>query len=137
MSSSASLPLQAAVISALKVDPAVAAVVADRVFDRVPTNSAKPYVAFGPSQILPEYADDYEGSSETFQLDGWSTAYGKEEIKRLGRAMRDALSHAELPLGDNQRTVLIEVEQERYLTEPDGLTQHAILLFVAHTEPTA
>lgn len=137
----ASLPLQKAVVAVLKSDAALQTLIGTgasaRVFDNVPTTAAKPYISLGPTQLNAEIAAEYEGSEERFQVDAWSAGPGKVEVKRIGRAIHTALNGVPLTLDENQRLVLIEIEQTRYLTEPDGITQHAALIFVAHTEPSA
>lgn len=135
--SDSTLAIQKAVIAALKADASVSAIVAARVYDAVPTDAAKPYLSFGPTQVLPDIADEYEGSEVTFQIDGWSAGPSSVEAKRIGKAVRAALSGAALVLDDDERLVNIEPIQTNYLPEPDGITQHAALTFRVRTEPTA
>lgn len=135
--SDSTLAVQKAVFTALNADAAVTAIVAARIYDAVPAGAAKPYLSFGPMQVLPDIADEYEGSEVTFQIDGWSAGPKSVEAKQIGKAVRAALSGAELALEDNQRLVNIEPVQINYLAEPDGITQHAALTFRARTEPTA
>jgi len=131
----ATLELQAAVRKHLLADAGVAALVADRIYDNVPKDAAKPYLSFGPVQILSSIASEYEGSDETFQLDGWSAGPKSAEAKKIGAAVRLALAGAALDLGAKQRLVLIEHEQTDYLVEPDGVGHHAAMTFKASTEP--
>ncbi|CAL8981546.1 hypothetical protein RHODGE_RHODGE_02829 [Rhodoplanes serenus] len=134
MTADATLPLQAAIIAALKGDAAVAAIVSGRIYDRPPPEAVKPYVSFGVVQALPETADEYDGAEITVQLDVWSAKPTTVEAKRIGAAIRAALHGADLAI-TGHRLVSIEIEQARYITEPDGLTQHAVLIFTARTEP--
>ena len=133
----ASLPLQIAVVAALKGNSAVQAIVSDRVFDRVPKDAVKPYISIGPSQVTPELADEYDASRERFQVDGWSSDPGRRQIKTLGAVIRAALHGAALTLEGDQRLVFLEIEQTQYLPDPDGLTLHAAVVFTAGTEPSA
>lgn len=137
MSADSTLPIQKAVIAALKADVTVSGIVGNRVHDAVPPTAAKPYLSLGPTQVLPDIAEEYEGSEVTFQIDGWSSGPKSVEAKQIGAAVRNALSGATLPLEDNQHLVNIEIVQTNYLPEPDGITQHAALTFRARTEPTA
>lgn len=137
MSADASLPLQKALINALRDDAALTALVNKRVYDAVPDNAQKPYLSLGPVDVLTEEAEEYEGSDISFQVDGWSTAVGKVEAKRIGRAVRDALHNANLPLEESQRLVVLSVERIQYLEEPDGITKHAVISGRARTEPSA
>lgn len=133
----ASLPLQKAVVAALKNAVAVSALVATRIYDTPPPTPAKPYVSMGPFDIITELADEYEGSETSIQVDAWSAGPSTVEIKQIGRAIRATLHNATLTLDENQRLVSLTVEQIRYLREPDGLTQHAAVTVRALTEPSA
>lgn len=133
----ASLQLQRAIIERLKVDAAVVAIVGTKVFDVVPAGTAKPYISFGPTQALPDKADEYDGSDIFQQIDAWSDAPNRKPILELGAAIRAALDEQPLTLTDNQRLVRLSIEQTNYLTEPDGLTRHAALTFRARTEPAS
>lgn len=133
----ASLSLQKAIVAALKGASGVIAIVGQRVYDGVPPKPTKPYVSLGPFDVLTEVADGYEGSETTIQVDGWSGEPGSVEIKQIGRAIRAALHEATLSLDDNQRLVALTVDQIRYLRDPDGITQHAVVTVRALTEPSA
>lgn len=130
----ASLPLQKAIVAALK---AASTPAAGRVFDAISPSAAKPYISLGPFDVLTEQADEYEGSETTIQIDAWSAGPGSVEVKQLGRAIRAALHNATLTLEENQRLVSLTVEQIRYLRDPDGITQHAAVTVRALTEPSA
>lgn len=131
------LPLQKAIVAALKADPTLAAIINGRVYDSVPTSATKPYVSLGPWQVLPDQADCYDSSDVAVQIDGWSAGPGSVESKKIGRAVRTALDQKPLALDENQRLVMMTIEQTQYLVEPDGLTQHAVVQFTARTEPVA
>jgi len=133
----AALPLQKAIVARLKSDTAVNALCAGRIYDNVPPGATKPYVSAGPFDALTVNADEYEGSETTLQFDGWAAGPESVQVKQLGRAMRAALHEAELALEDNQRLQFLLVDSIRYLLEPDGITQHAVVTLRARTEPTA
>ena len=50
----ASLALQKAIVAKLKADPACVALFAGRIYDAVPLSAVKPYVSFGPFDLLRE-----------------------------------------------------------------------------------
>ena len=133
----ASLPLQKAIVARLKTDAAMIALVAGRVYDNVPPGATKPYVSVGPFDALTISADEYEGSETTLQFDGWAPGPESTQVKQLGRAMRAALHEADLALDENQRLQFLVVDAVRYLLEPDGMTQHAVVTLRARTEPSA
>ncbi len=133
----ATLPLQKAIVAALRGDMPVAALVGTKVYDNVPTAPVKPYISIGPIDVLTEVADEYEGSETTIQIDGWSAGPKSVEVKQLGRAIRTALHEQNLELAEDQRLVSLIVEQIRYLPEPDGISQHVAVSVRALTEPSA
>ena len=135
--SDASLPLQKAIVAALKADLFVATLVGTRIYDAVPMNATKPYVSFGPFQLLAEEGDCIEGGEIIVQLDAWAVGPDTVEVKRLGSAVAMALDNAPLALDENQRLVMLEIQNIQYLREPDGLTAHGVLTVRALTEPTA
>jgi hypothetical protein len=84
----ASWELQMAIVSALKSDGGVSAIVSNKVFDAPASTAAKPYISYGPSDITTEIASEYEGSDETIQIDGWTAGPNRKQSKELGKAIR-------------------------------------------------
>src|SRR5262245_20021507 len=112
----AALPLQKAIVAALKADAALTVLVAGRVYDGVPVSAVKPYISLGPWQLLADAADCYDASDIAVQLDAWSAGPGSVEVKKVGRAIRAALDGQTLvALDEGQRLVTINVEQTQYL----------------------
>jgi hypothetical protein len=131
----ASLPVQKAIRARMLADPVVNGLVAGRIYDGVPTNAAKPYLSFGPFQMIPEQAACSQGGDIFVTLDGWAKGPDTVEAKRLGAAVAASLQWAEMPLDDGQRLVIMSVEQVQYLRDPDGITAHASITVRAQTEP--
>jgi hypothetical protein len=132
-----SLQLQKAIVARLKADAGVNAIIAGRVYDTVPPNATKPYVSFGPFQLLPEHGDCLDGGEAIVTLDGWSNGQnGTVEIKQLGTAIATALDLAPLALDAPQRLVEMTIEQTQYMRDPDGITAHAVITVHTWTEPT-
>ena len=132
-----SLALQAAIVATLKADGALALLIGERVYDRVPppvalaTAPTFPYVTVGDDQVSGAHAECLEGSTEVFAtLHAWSRAVGKGEAKRIAGAVVRALNYADLTL-ENYRLVLIEHDSTRHLDDPDGLTSHSVVTFHA------
>ena len=130
-----SLPLQKAVVAALKADAGVAALVNGRVYDSVPNNAVKPYVSMGPFQVLPEDADCSEGVAVIMQVDAWASGPDSVQVKRLGAAIAKVLHQAELALDEGQRLVLMAIETIQYLRDPDNITAHGVITVRSLTEP--
>ena len=131
-----SVSLHRAIIAGLKADAGMIAIVGDRVYEDPPATPVKPYVTTGPMDVVPEVADEYEGSTTTFQVDGWAEGPGGNSMRQLGRAIRTALHEVQLTLTENQRLVSLTVEMTRYMKEPDGITRHVVVTGTALTEPS-
>lgn len=127
-----SLALQAAIVSALRADAPVTALIGQRVYDRVPPVPTFPYVTIGDDQVLPDAAECLDGSVEvTATIDVWSRTVGKVEAKQISGAIVSLLNfNASLTL-TGYRLVSIEHESSRHLDDPDGLTSHSVVTFRA------
>jgi hypothetical protein len=130
---SPSLELQGAIVARLKQDPAVAALVGDRIYDDVPGTAVFPYVSLGPSAELSDDVDCIVGFEITFQIDAWSRAVGSPEVRRVADAVRRALTGADITLADNA-LLSFEHRQTRVIRDPDGLTSHAAIAFDGFAE---
>jgi hypothetical protein len=137
----ASLPLQRAIVARCAADAGVQALIGDangpshqRFYDAVPATAAKPYVSFGPDQLLAEPADEYDGADLAVQLDAWSAGPGRVQVKQIIAALWAALDRAPLAL-EGHRLITLDVEQTRILPEPDGTAWHGVLILRARTEP--
>jgi hypothetical protein len=135
MSEDASYELQVAVITALKGNAALAALVAGRVYDRVPrdpnTNrvtAAFPYVSLGAEQEIPELYDCIDASEIIFSIDSWSRDPGFREVKRIADKVERSLHNAPITLADNALVYLVK-DGRRVFRDPDGLTSHASSAF--------
>lgn len=135
--SDASFELQVAIVALLKNDPKLTALIGGRVYDHVPrdptTNKVTatfPYVSLGPDQELPEAADCVRATEFVLQLDAWSREPGFPEVKKVARAVEDALHDVELPLPGNAM-VYFEYDGRRVFRDPDGLTSQAAMTFRA------
>ncbi len=137
MTTEPSLELQGAIVAALKANAATAALIGDRVYDKVPASPTFPYVVVGDDQVLQAHAHCIEGSTEIFStLHAWSRAPGKVECKKVSGAVVTALNFASLNLNNGYRLVLIEHDSTQYLLDPDGLTSHGVIVFHAFVDET-
>jgi hypothetical protein len=131
-----SLELQKAIVAALKADAAVTAIINGRIYDAVPGGATKPYVSFGPFQLLPEHGDCLYGGEAFVTLDAWAAGPDTVQVKQLGTAIARALDLAPIVLDAPQRLVEMSVEQTQYMRDPDGITAHGVITVHAFTEPT-
>lgn len=133
MAFSPDLELQGAIVTKLKADPVLAALVGPRVYDTIPENPTFPYVNYAGSDETEDDADCIDGSSISIQIDAWSRTKGYPECKQIADAVRNALHDADLPLAVNA-FVMIEHRQIRVFRDSDGLTSHGVIEFQAFVE---
>lgn len=137
MTTEPSLELQGAIVTALKANAAVDALIGDRIYDEPPAAPTFPYVTVGDDQVLQAHAHCIEGSTEIFStLHAWSRSGGKVQAKKIAGAVVVALNFAELTLNNGYRLVLLEHDSTQYLIDPDGLTAHAVIVFHAFVDET-
>lgn len=123
-----SAALQVAIVSVLKADSAVAALVGDRIKDSVPDPEVFPYVTVGDGQVVGDDIDCADGSEVFFQCHVWSRKPGYTESKTIAGAIRSAIRTASITLAgfEIHDTQFV---QSQYLKDPDGLTRHAVVEF--------
>lgn len=131
-----SLDLQAAILSALRADVALTALVGSQIYDQLPLKARPPYLVIGDAQIIGDYADCIDGSEISLQIDAWGgqTTLGYSDVKTIAHAVRLIL-HDFAPNLSGNRLISFNFENTRFLRDPDGITRHAALTFSALTEP--
>jgi len=129
-----SLALQATIVAALKGAAGVTAFVGQRIYDHTPASAVFPYISLGDMQVLPDKADCIDGVEVTSQVDVWSRTIGYPECKNIGREITEALDDQPL-IVSGHHLVVFEVETVRYMRDPDGLTNHGVLVFRALLQP--
>lgn len=124
------LELQRTIVAELKAAPALAALVADRVYDRPPQGVAFPYVSIGPFQQISDDADCLAAFEVFVDVHCWSRAYGSVECKQMTSAVVGALHEADLTLNG---ATLVEMRHRstQEITDRDGETTHGISTFRA------
>jgi hypothetical protein len=130
------LELQGAIVARLKADAAVMAL-ANGVYDQPPdTAFATPkesYVTIGEAQFLRDDATCVNGGEVYLTMHAWSRKVGFPVAKQLADAVAESLHLAPLTLATN-RLISIMHRQTRVFRDPDGLTSHAVIDFVANVE---
>jgi hypothetical protein len=134
------LELQGAIVTALKADAAVAAIVGARVYDHVPRSATSgeitadyPLLGLGSMEEITDDAECIAGSEVFVSVDAWSRSVGRPEALKLAHAVKLALHNAELTLTENALVELFHLTT-RTLRDSDGLTTHAVIEFRAITE---
>lgn len=131
---SVSVSLQALIRARLVAEPAVTALVGQRVFDAPKNKVQYPYISFGPSDYVPDDYDCINGRIETQQIDVWSTALdGKAEAKRIVDAVKAAL-HDAASEPDVGALVSMRVTLARVMDDPQPGVFHGILTIEANME---
>lgn len=120
----ASLPLQAAVVKALKEDPDLIELIGGRVYDRVPTKPVSPYITIGDAQIVDDSSACLSIAEYSLQIDAWSEAVGYPEVKQIG-ALAAKILDAALPM--DGFAIVIRRIRLRYGRERDNLTSRAVI----------
>lgn len=130
---SAELELQGAILTRLKANPALMAIV-NGVYDEPPKTAwAKPhdgYVTLGEAQFIRDDATCVEGGNVYLTLHGWSRKVGYPAVKEIAFAVSESLHLAPLAL-PSWRLVSIMHRQTRAFRDVDGLTSHAVIEFMA------
>lgn len=125
------LPLQAAIVAAVKADTELNGLIGGRIFDRVPVNTDGvpqgpfPYMSFGSADTTAEDTSCIGPSDCFIDLNGWSREVGYPEVKRIG-ARAAVVLNAKLAVTGFE-VVTHRLERLSYQREQDGLTSRAIL----------
>lgn len=131
--SEATLPLQAAVVAALKAHAPLTAIVGTKVYDRVPANTQPPYIMLSGWQEIEDGADCFDTSEVFWDVQCFSAGVGRPEAARIAGAVKDAL-HRLVPVTAGWRNTEITYRSTQYFNESDGVTTRAVLGFQALTD---
>lgn len=133
MSDDVSLPIQQAVVSVLRSDAALLAVIGGRVYDDVPPDAVFPYICLTGWQHVPEEIDCYDVSEYFFDVQCFSRQVGRVQVGGIAKDVRNALARKEVTIADGDAAIMSH-RSTNFFTEPDGLTQRAILNFIATSD---
>lgn len=117
---------------------------ADKIFDRVPTDSktdqplvSYPYISLGPSTMIPDDYDCMDGEEITIQWDVWTSgsgeSYGSKANRKISNLVKRALHNNELALTNNA-LVSLECVILRIMDDPNPAIGHGVVQFVAVIE---
>lgn len=126
--------LQKAIVARLKGDADLTALVAGRVYDRVPAGAAMPYVHLRNFQAVDDGAECVDGLEVFIDIDVWSNAVGKVEASRAAGAIRAALNYAPLTLDEPYALAEIDHRDTNVGDGGDGILSRARLSFRALVE---
>ncbi|MGX1786838.1 DUF3168 domain-containing protein [Bosea sp. NPDC055332] len=134
--SEATLPLQAAIIAALKAYAPLTAIVGAKVFDRVPAGTAAPYACLSGWQEIEDGTDCMDASEVFFDVQAFSTQPGRPEAARIAGSVKAAL-HRLKPATAGWSETEILYRSTQYFPEPDGTTTRAVVNFQALADSDA
>lgn len=126
------LALQKALITHLKADAAVQALIGDRIWDVAPSSPSYPHLLIGRSESRPVAADG-GGMEHLLTLTIVSRFQGAEEAKAALAAVRLRLTDAE-PEADGLRIVSLGVRFSDVWRSPTAPRTYAVLRVRAVTE---
>lgn len=111
-----------------------------KVYDRVPKGMVPPYVRVGNNdQDIPNKADCYDGSELFLEIEAFGNreAVGKAGVKRLAGVVIELLDECEDWIDvEGYRLQVLEKYRVDFNTEPDGLTERALITLRAIIEPS-
>lgn len=126
--------LQAAVLSHLRADSSLDAILGERIYDEPPASPSYPYVTLGRSETRPWGGVDGEGVEHALTLTCVSRFGGAEEAKAVVAALRAALHGAALTLTDH-RLVNLRATYADVFRASDWRSTFGVLRVRAVTEP--
>lgn len=127
-------------IEIMKADTSIAALVGNRIYDRVPekqdgtiaNNVTSPYISLGNTQSFTDDYDCVDSATISLQWHCWSwgdgEAYSSALVRRLSFLVRKALHKQEIELNVNGLVSLSHV-MTAYNRASDGATQQASVNF--------
>lgn len=128
------LALQKALLAHLRTDPALSALVGDRVHDAPPEERVFPHLLLGRAETRPWGGLDGEGVEHVLTLTCVSEFNGVEEAKAIVAAVRARL-HDGLPTLEGWRLVNLRVTYADVFRSPDWRPVHGVIRVRAVTEP--
>jgi len=131
------LELQGAIVARLKARAALTAIVAQRIYDRPPTSAPFPYVEYGESQVIRDDVGCLKSNLIYVTIHAWSQySGGFKELKETIHEVVEALDEAPLVL-PSHRLISITRQDTRHFKDPDEVTTHGVVEFVARVETPA
>jgi hypothetical protein len=126
--------LQNAIFATLGADAAlIAALGANRIFDRPPANVVFPYIGFGRTSVYDWTTGAEKETEQLFTLHIWSKAKGDKETLEIMELARARLDDTSLTLeGGLSVKIRLEFAEPRY--DEDLAVHHGLLRFRAVTE---
>ena len=128
--------LWAAIKQRLQADETIEAKCGDRVKDRPLCGMQLPYVQLGEAQVLPWEAQCIDGVQVYLPIHVWAReGWAGDDAREICAAIYERLHHQKFAV-PGHTLHLIELRDTRGpLRDPDGVTRHSIIEFLAYTTP--
>lgn len=124
---SPSVSLGGKVQSTLKANAGVTTLVSSRVYDRVPASTIFPYITVDMTDLV----EDDDGCGKhwlcTVTVHAWSRSGNSLEARKINGAVRAALDT--ITAVTDYAINYSQFRQERNLDDPDGLTNHGVVVY--------
>ncbi|MGW0942902.1 DUF3168 domain-containing protein [Streptomyces sp. NPDC002623] len=134
VSDSAVLPVQDAVLAALKADGTLVSLV-QGVFDWVKENQPYPYIVIGEAVETPDNTHDSHGSNCVITLHVWSKYRGYRQALQIAARVRALLEHRPLTVAGHRHVATYYVSQQTITDpEPPGDIRHVPISFRVLTQ---
>lgn len=129
------LAMQGHIVTTLKADPGVAALIGDRVYDLPPAEAMFPYLTIEVTDASEDFVSE---CFSDWEVDGtvhvWSRQPGYVEARRIAQACDAALANRH-PIFTGFRMGWFAPMGQSWSRDPDGLTSHGELNYRAHYGP--
>lgn len=122
------LPLLSAVITRLKADSTLTAIVGQRIYNDVPDNEVFPYVAVSITSA-PFDTKTGAGMEHTLQISAFSRVFSSSQAASIRSAIYNSLNRQESALSAASVDVIIFNGVAPTFKDPDGITWNSILQF--------
>ncbi len=125
---SASAEFQKWLVSHLRTDPGLSAMVAGRVYDEIPHHRPELCLAIGPSDFRPIEEDCVIGREETVQVDVFNRAGGRlVGTRRVVDAIVSALNGVSPVLTAPYAAGEVRIEMARVFRDSDGRSSRGVV----------
>lgn len=134
VSASAVLPVQDAVLAALKADSELMALIRG-VFDWVKEGQPYPYIVIGEALETADNSHDSHGSNTVITLHVWSQYRGYAQALTIASRLRALLEHRPLTVAGHRHVATYYVSQQTITDpEPPGDIRHVPISFRVLTQ---
>lgn len=125
--------LRQAIITRLKGDTGIAAIVGDRIYEEPPANPVWPFIRYGVDISIAFRGDGIRGEDKTVTIHAFVNGPGQNVASSLARLIRLSLDEVDFELDSAGGVLLLQWEQAQILTadSANASAYHAVVEFRA------